>query len=61
LVAIERSLVVWGQRVPVSVQQVSKSVWIASGDYLGHSIETKDRSEGAALKRWQEAARYKGG
>jgi hypothetical protein len=51
---------VWGKAVEVTVTQRSKSVWIAVGEYLGERIETKDSSKGSALKRWQEAARYKG-
>lgn len=56
----EHSVEVWGQRYPVSVYQESKSVWHAVGDYMGQTIRTKDRSAGTALKRWREAARYKG-
>jgi hypothetical protein len=51
---------VWEKNYDVTVQQKSKSVWIASGEYMGKSLETKDRSASTALKRWQEAARYKG-
>ena len=52
---------IWSEKISVSVWQKSKSVWCASGTYLGQSIDVADRSEGAALKRWREAARYKGG
>lgn len=52
---------VWGKPIPVSVHQKSKSVWIAQGTYLGQHVETKDRSANAALLRWKEAARYRGG
>jgi hypothetical protein len=41
--------------------QRSKSVWIAVGDYMGERLEAKDRSESTAIKRWVEAARYRGG
>jgi hypothetical protein len=51
---------VWGVSVPVDVYQKSKSVWIASGAYMGKHIETKDRSAGSALLRWKDAARYAG-
>jgi hypothetical protein len=40
--------------------QMSKTVWIAVGDYMGQRIETKGSSRGAAIKRWTEAARYRG-
>lgn len=52
---------VWGQKVSVSVWQKSKSVWCASGTHHGASINVSDRSEGSALKRWREAAQYRGG
>lgn len=54
-------VMVWGESVEVSLHQKSKSVWIARGTYLTHSIETKDRSPGSALARWREAATYRGG
>lgn len=57
----ETKVEVWGQLVPVSVYQRSKSVWIATGTYLDHHIETKDSSANTALLRWKEAARYRGG
>jgi hypothetical protein len=57
---MERMVTVWGKQVPVAVHQVSKSVWLAAGDYLGSHIEVKDRSERSALARWREAATYRG-
>jgi hypothetical protein len=56
----ERTVDVWGKPQTVEVFQKSKSVWVASGSYLGQPVEVQDRSAGAALKRWQEAARYRG-
>jgi hypothetical protein len=58
--AAERTVMVWGKPQTIRVEQKSKSVWIAVGDYMGESIAVEDRSEGAALKRWREAATYKG-
>jgi hypothetical protein len=52
---------VWGERCTVTVYQKSKSVWIAVGTYMGERIECKDQSLGSAIKRWQEAARFRGG
>lgn len=52
---------VWDKRYEVSYYQKSKSVWIATGEYMGVSHSTKDATKGAAIKRWQEWARYKGG
>jgi hypothetical protein len=57
---MERMVSVWGESIPVSVHQKSKSVWVASGDYQGKNITTEDRSAGSALKRWKEAATYAG-
>lgn len=51
---------VWSRPYEVTIYQKSKSVWIASGDYEGQNIQTQDRSSGSAIKRWTEAARYKG-
>ncbi len=51
---------VWGRFYTVNTHQKSKSVWIAVGEYMGERIEGKNRSEATAIKRWREAARYKG-
>jgi hypothetical protein len=56
----ERKVIVWGKPHVVSVERISKSVWVAVGDYMGESLRVQDRSEGAALIRWREAATYKG-
>jgi hypothetical protein len=52
------SVLVWDTPCYVTVTQQSKSVWIARGEYLGKDYETKDRTPGAAAKRWAEKARY---
>lgn len=57
---MERQVMVWDKPCRVAVYQTSKSVWVAVGTYLGERIETKDRSEATALKRWKEAATYRG-
>ena len=51
---------VWGKSYTVITHQKSKSVWIAVGEYMDKRIEVKDRSKATAIKRWREAARYKG-
>lgn len=56
----EHVVTVWDKHYKVDVYQQSKSVWIAVGDYEGERVETKDRSQSTALKRWKEAARYRG-
>jgi hypothetical protein len=58
---MKRIVSVWGSNCEVTVEQQSKSVWVASGDYMGVLLSTKDRTAATALKRWQEAAAYKGG
>ncbi|MBB2964733.1 hypothetical protein [Methylobacterium sp. R2-1] len=57
---MQHRVIVWQKPYMISTAQRSKSVWIASGDYEGQSIQTQDRTEGAAIKRWCEAARYRG-
>lgn len=52
---------VWDRPYEITVYQKSKSVWIATGSYMDESLQTKDSSRGAAIKRWCEAAKYKGG
>ena len=56
----DHTVEVWGKSYTVITHQKSKSVWIAVGEYMGKRIEVKDRSKGAAIKRWQEATRFKG-
>lgn len=51
---------VWGKRYEVTIEQKSKAVWFAVGDYMGSRLETKGASLGAAIKRWREAAEYRG-
>src|SRR5258708_34220025 len=53
-------VLVHGKPHDVEVYQKSKTVWIAVVDCMGERLETKDSSSGAALKRWKEAAEYKG-
>jgi hypothetical protein len=57
---MHHKVIVWGNPIEVDVFQKSKSVWIASGTYLGQSFEVKDRSEQTALGAWRKAAEYRG-
>ena len=57
----EITVKVWDQDVTIYVYQRSKSVWVASGDYMGHSIQVTGRSSSQAASLWRDAARYKGG
>jgi hypothetical protein len=53
-------VLVWGKPVEVEVYQRSKSVWIATGSYMGEHLETKSQSPGSALRLWKDAATYRG-
>jgi hypothetical protein len=57
---MKHRVIVWDQPLMVDVYQKSKSVWVASGDYMGQHLSTQDRSQATALKRWAEAAKYRG-
>jgi hypothetical protein len=54
------TVIVWGEPQEVIVRKVSKSRWVATGEYIGEAKQTKDATESAALKRWREWAEYKG-
>jgi hypothetical protein len=56
----QHKILVSGEQRTVSVHQLSKTVWEAVGEYMGESIRVKDRTAATALKRWREAATYKG-
>jgi hypothetical protein len=49
-----------GNTVMVEANEVSPSVWIAVGDYLGKRIEVKADSHAAVLTLWQQTAEYRG-
>ncbi len=51
---------VWDEPCTVTVHRKYKTVWVASGDYKGTTITVEDRTEGAAVIRWREAAQYQG-
>ena len=44
----------------VTIQQRSKTVWIATGTYRGHEYEVKGRTPSVALALWMEAVQYRG-
>jgi hypothetical protein len=60
MIVQEITVRVWGKPHVVTVHQKSKSVWIARGEYMGESHETKDTSPRSAAARWREWAEYKG-
>jgi hypothetical protein len=53
-------VMVWDKPYAITTYRKSKSVWIASGEYMGKSNSTEGRTEGAAIKRWREWAQYVG-
>jgi hypothetical protein len=57
---MKHRVMVWGHPQDVEIYQKSKGVWVAAGTYHGEMISTQDRSESSALKRWREAATYRG-
>ncbi|HUZ34542.1 MAG TPA: hypothetical protein VMV19_20930 [Xanthobacteraceae bacterium] len=60
VVGYTETVMVWGKPCEVKVHQKSKSVWIATGEYMDETHSTKDATAGAAIKRWQEWATFKG-
>lgn len=54
------TVIVWDKPHNISVDRKYKTVWIATGDYMGKTITVQDRSEGAAVKHWRETAEYRG-
>ena len=57
---VQRTVEVWGERYDLTVKQDPNFLWVATGTYKKQKIEVKDKTEAAALKRWQAAARAKG-
>ena len=57
---VERTVSVWGKPHKVTVYPKSKSVWIATGNYMGQSVEGKGSTERAALRAWHDAACSRG-
>jgi len=53
-------ITVWDKPYEITVHQKSKSVWIASGHYMGQYLQVKGSTASQAESHWREAARYKG-
>jgi len=60
----ERTVAVRGRLQDIIVYQISKSVWVATGKYMGEDHREDHQAEGptanSAAKRWQQWATYKG-
>jgi hypothetical protein len=54
------TVTVRGKPYDISTRQKSKSIWVASGGCNGAWHSTEDRTEGAAVKQWQDWAEYRG-
>lgn len=57
----ETTVKVHGRDIAISVHQRSKTVWVASGEYMGQVISVTGRTQTQAISQWREAARYIGG
>ena len=57
---MERDVKVWGRDCVVHVELRSKTVWVATGEYLGKTISVRGRTANSAVKRWVAAATYRG-
>jgi hypothetical protein len=57
---MKRTVMVCGRPIEVEVFPASKSVWTAFGYYMDKPLQMQDRSAGAALERWVEAAKVRG-
>jgi hypothetical protein len=55
------SVKVWEHEDPceITVVQKSKSVWIASGEYMGKAITVQGRTANNAAAIWRDAAHYR--
>ena len=58
--AYERSVAVWGRLQNIIVYQKSKTVWVATGKYMGEDHQAEGPTANSAAKRWQQWATYKG-
>jgi hypothetical protein len=56
----ERSVAVWGRLQNIIVYQKSKTVWVATGKYMGEDHQSQGSAANTAAKRWQQWATYKG-
>ena len=52
-----RRVIVWGKPQEVTIAQKSKTVWIATGEYMGQRIETKGASQSANVGGRQQSTR----
>jgi len=54
-----RTVAVSGRLQNIIVYQKSKTVWVATGKYMGEDHQSQGPTANTAVKRWQEWATYK--
>ena len=52
------SVTVWGKAYEVNVYQKPNALWEAVGSYEGEWVIVPGCSESAAIRNWEETARY---
>lgn len=58
--AYERGVAVGGRLQNIIAYQKSKTVWVATGKYMGEDHQSQGPTANTAAKRWQQWATYKG-
>jgi hypothetical protein len=43
----------------ITVEQKSKSVWIAVGQHIGKEVRVQGRTESNVVAKWRDAAHYR--
>jgi hypothetical protein len=56
---VDRNVQVGSKTYVVAIHRKSKTVWIATGHYMGQSIEARGRSEDLAASAWRSASSYR--
>jgi hypothetical protein len=55
----DHNIQVGGKTCLVASRRKSKTVWIATGHYMGQAIEAQGRNEYLAASAWRSASRYR--
>jgi hypothetical protein len=55
-IALAVSVEVRGRPYAVSFYHKSEAVWVTVGEYMGGTIQVRDRSADAAIRRWIDTA-----
>ena len=58
---MRRRVLIWGKPYIIEVEQNSKAVWVAVGEYMGETRETKGSTANDAASQWRLWATSKGG